>query len=154
MIKNIKKYLTAALLGLILSTPALATPQAPTPGLTITQDYGGNIVEYIAKFNALKELDGRLRLDGFCISACTLFLGIMPPANTCATPGSFFGFHSASTGLGTYADEGTRLLWNIYPKKVQDYLIENGWDGMSHTAHPDLIYVPAGKLMQECVSGS
>ena len=147
MLKNIKKYLTAALLGLILSTPAMAQ-------YTIRADYGGSIVEYISKYNSLKELQGKLKLDGFCISACTLFLGIVPPKSTCATPGSFFGFHSAASGSGEYADEGTRLLWNIYPETVRKKLIDNGWDGMSHTPHPNLIYVPANEIMETCASGS
>lgn len=143
---KVKKYardiLAAAFGFLVLTTPSLAAT-------TIRADYGGSLVKYIDKYTAIKETEGKLRLDGFCLSACTMFLGIVPRKDTCATPGSLLGFHSASTLNGEYAPEGTRLLWNLYPENVRELLRGRGWNGETE-AHPEFIYVPANELMETC----
>ena len=145
IIKSLRDYLAAGLAVLVLSTPALAA-------YTIRADYGGGVVEYIQKYTDLKEHQGKLKLDGLCMSACTLFLGIMPKKDTCATEGSLLAFHSASAG-GMYSSEGTRLVWNMYPQRVQEYLLKRGWNG-EQDPHPEFIYAPATDLMEACASGT
>lgn len=117
---------------------------------TIRTDYGGSIITYIDKYSTIDQAQGRLKLDGFCISACTFFLGLVPPERTCATARSFLGFHSASDGMGQFSEEGTKLLWELYPPEVQTKLKEKGFDGTSGVAHPEIVYIRAKELMPEC----
>lgn len=99
---------------------------------------GGGIFDFIQKYEAIEDAGGSLRIDGGCISACTLFTGIVSPEHVCVTKHAFLGFHSASMG-DEYSADGTQILWNIYPPEIRDFLISKGWDGS--TAHPTLIFM-------------
>lgn len=104
---------------------------------------GGSVLEFIAKYDAVEATGGSLYIDGGCISACTLFTGLVAPERVCITPRAFLGFHSASAG-GEYSEDGTQLLWNIYPIEIQEFLKAKGWDGT--TAHPALIFMTNSEM--------
>jgi hypothetical protein len=44
----------------------------------IIDDPGGEVSEYVKKFHELREAGEHLVIDGACLSACTLFTGIIP----------------------------------------------------------------------------
>lgn len=127
--------------------PAAAIRQ--TNAFVISFDGGGVIDDYIEKYNALRQAGGRIVLDGMCISACTLVTALIPNDRVCVTPFAQLAFHSASDGrMGTFAKEGTRLIWHYYPSWVRRYLQDKGWDGDGDNAHPDLIYMDNEKLRE------
>lgn len=153
MTNYLKKLLLSFVLGAACVTPALAAQK-------VSVDLGGSIVEYIEKYTELRQNEGKLKIDGTCISACTLFLGLMPQESVCATPFGLLGFHSASTydratGEREHSPSGTRLIWNYYPKTVRSALIAKGWDVNNPVApsledHNDVIYFPATDFVKPC----
>lgn len=132
-------------------TMALNKPKAPPPVAkveTITLDVGGELGAFINKFAKWRDDGVRVRIDGMCISACTMITGLIPEDRVCVTPRGRLAFHSASMGMG-HSSEGTRLLWHVYPEDVRALLRTKGWDGDDKAAneHPDLIYVEGIELL-------
>jgi hypothetical protein len=152
-----KKILAALLLSLSLMMPAAATDIVEGKfqnAQRIQLDPGGSVFDYIEKYTQMRNMGGgNFKIDGLCISACTLITGLIPSSRVCATEYGILAFHSASlaTGFGSqHSVEGTRLIWQLYPKKVQEMLKEKGWDGEKGDAHPDLIYIPATEVFKNC----
>lgn len=114
--------LCAALLASML-TPASAT-------MRIAEDRGGQIGHYLQAFGMLRSSGERVVIDGNCLSACTLVLGIIPPARVCATQRARFGFHAAwmpdEDGRPVTSPLGTQALWNIYPHQVRRWINSHG----------------------------
>lgn len=137
-----KKLWSAFAGALFLFTACVASP-AKTP-LVITFDPGGNLIEYIAKYAIVRQSGGSVVIDGACISACTLMTGILEDDQVCVTERASLAFHSASDGMGRYSEEGTQLLWHVYPPAVRKLLQERGWNG--DTEHPALIYIEGEAL--------
>ena len=65
--------------------------------MRISDDRGGQIGDYLAKFHALRENGDRVEIDGTCASACTMLLGVIPRNRICVTPRAVLAFHSAWT---------------------------------------------------------
>ncbi|MFA6265630.1 MAG: hypothetical protein WC670_07955 [Pseudolabrys sp.] len=106
-----------------LPTPASAT-------MRIAEDRGGQIGHYLQAFAMLRSSGEQVIIDGNCLSACTLVLGLVPRARICATPRARFGFHAAwmpdVDGSPVTSKLGTEALWNIYPKDVRRWINRNG----------------------------
>ena len=62
----------------------------------IIDDPGGEVSEYVKKFQELREAGEHFVIDGACLSACTLFTGIIPRDHVCVTRRAVLGFHTAS----------------------------------------------------------
>ena len=96
----------------------------------IAEDRGGQIGHYQQTFTMLRSSGERVVVDGNCLSACTLVLGLIPRAQLCATARARFGFHSAwtpnSDGHSSTSQIGTRALWDIYPTAVQRWITQHG----------------------------
>lgn len=118
----------AALAGALASV--LVTSMA-FADVRITNDPGGEITAYLAKFRQIKASGERLVIDGPCLSACTLFTALLPPSQVCVTPRAVLGFHAAS-----YYDDarrslvptraGTRLVMRLYPPKIRGWIVRHG----------------------------
>ena len=146
------KVVQAALAGAMMllaqsSSPALAKP------IIISHDDGGVVVEYIQKYANLRDHGGRVVVDGPCLSACTLVLGILPEQNVCATSNAAFGFHSATEywtnpennkTYHQYSPEMSRVMFDMYPGRVRKVVASLGWDGRE--PHPEIILVSGKKL--------
>lgn len=119
--------LCAALL--ICGLPAIATSPASAT-MRIAEDRGGQIGQYLQAFGMLRSSGERVVIDGNCLSACTLVLGIVPPSRICATPRARLGFHAAwmpdRDGHPVTSPMGTQALWNIYPNNVRRWISRNG----------------------------
>jgi hypothetical protein len=73
----------------------------------------------------------RVVIDGPCLSACTLLIGIVPRHHVCVTKRAVLGFHAAS-----YYDDvsrslvptraGTRRLMRLYPPEVRSWIDRHG----------------------------
>ncbi len=144
-----------AVLFLLFCTPVYAEEpdSKPKPVThTITDDPGGEILSFIARFVQWRDAGDSVRIEGECNSACTLVLGIIPSDRICATRNAEFGFHSAmlvfGPGMTRYSEEGTQLLWFFYQDRVRRVLTKNGWAGPS--AHPELLVIDALEIVRPC----
>ena len=61
--------------------------------MRISEDRGGQIGQYLQAFASLRTTGEPVVVDGDCLSACTLVLGLVPRNQICATPRARFGFH-------------------------------------------------------------
>ena len=75
---------------------AIGTLSAPSANATIviSSDRGGLVSDYAARFLSARNSDELVVIDGPCLSACTLVVGMVPRDNVCATPKAVLGFHS------------------------------------------------------------
>lgn len=117
-----KRQMALAAIFLIIG---VATASAT---IRISDDPGGQIGDYLAKFRALRLSGQRVEIDGTCASACTMLLGTIPRNRICVTPGARLVFHSAwdPEGDQQVAADGNRILWSIYPASVRQWIRRHG----------------------------
>src|SRR6266849_3827247 len=82
----------ALLLGVMLAAAGVSSASAT---VRITGDAGGQIGPYLQNLAALRSSGERVIIDGPCLSACTMVLGVIPRDHLCVTPRARLGFHSA-----------------------------------------------------------
>jgi hypothetical protein len=120
---RIRGLLLAAMLMAAYAMPASAT-------MRISEDRGGQIGHYLQAFSVLRSSGERVIIDGNCLSACTLILGMIPRSRMCATPRAVFGFHAAwlpgRNGRPITSTPGTRELWKVYPRHVKRWINRHG----------------------------
>ena len=85
----------------------------------------------VQKFHELRKSGEHLVIDGPCLSACTLFTGIIPHDHVCVTRRAVLGFHAAS-----YFDDarhtlvptrqGTQVIMRLYPPEIRDWIERHG----------------------------
>jgi len=96
----------------------------------IVSDYGGQIGPYLEQFAALRHSGERVIIDGPCLSACTMILGVIPRDRICVTPRARLGFHAAwnpgDNGTPIRSNGGTQLLMEIYPQQVRQWIARRG----------------------------
>lgn len=113
----------------------------------IVNDTGGILDSYIDKYIALREGRASVVIDGVCLSACALIVGLMDTSQVCVTPRAQLGFHSTSEVHGDwrrYHAESTRMYFAMLPPAMRELLRTRGWDGNSE--HEALIYVEGEEL--------
>jgi hypothetical protein len=129
--------LLAAAIAAANNLPASAT-------VRITSDSGGQIGPYLEKLQSLQRSGQSVIIDGPCLSACTMVLGMIPRDRICVTSRARLGFHAAwrpdQAGRQTSDQDGTGLLMNSYPQQVRDWINRRG--GLS----PQLIYLSGEEL--------
>jgi hypothetical protein len=118
--------------GLLLCVAMLASgiTSASATMFRIIDDRGGKIDHYLQTFAKVRETGQLVVVDGNCLSACTLVLGLVPHDRLCATSRAHFGFHAAwmrnMDGYPIHSAMGTRALWNIYPVSVRRWIEQHG----------------------------
>ncbi len=117
--------------GLALCATVLAcSVTSASATMRIAEDRGGQIGHYMQTFAQVRTSGERVVVDGNCLSACTLVLGLVPRSRVCATPRARFGFHAAwmpdSNGRPITSPIGTQALWNIYPGPVRSWISRHG----------------------------
>jgi hypothetical protein len=119
--------LVGAALAALTVSPALAT-------VRITSDPGGQIGPYLENLAAIRSSGERVIIDGPCLSACTMVLGVIPRDHICITPRARLGFHAAwrpdESGRPVTSPGGTQLLMDVYPQQVRKWIARRG--GLSH----------------------
>ena len=80
--------LAAATAAMVMASSARAT-------IVIRADRGGLITDYAERFLSARANGEQVVIDGACLSACTLVVGMLPRDKVCATPKAVLGFHSA-----------------------------------------------------------
>lgn len=117
--------------GLLLFAALLASSITPASAtMRIAEDRGGQIGHYLQAFAMLRSTGERVVVDGNCLSACTLVLGVIPRGRICATTRARFGFHAAwmpdSDGRPVTSPMGTEALWKVYPSSVRRWINRHG----------------------------
>jgi hypothetical protein len=141
---RVRATLIGAAIMSIVVTSASAT-------MRIGDDVGGRIGAYVDQFSALRASGERVVIDGACLSACTLVLGIVPPSHICVTRRAMLGFHAAwmpgPRGQPVPSSVGTQALWDMYPQTVRRWIKARG--GLS----PKMMFLRGRELMsmyREC----
>lgn len=113
----------ATAMMVLAALPASAT-------MRITSDPGGQIGPYLENLATLRSSGERVVIDGPCLSACTMVLGVIPRDHLCVTPRARLGFHTAwrpdSSGRPVVSKDGTELLMTVYPQAVRDWIARRG----------------------------
>jgi len=129
--------LLAAAIAAAWTLPASAT-------VRITSDPGGQIGPYLEKLQSLRSSGQNVVIDGPCLSACTMVLGVVAHDHICVTSRARLGFHAAwhpdQVGREATDQDGTDLLMSVYPQPVREWINRHG--GLS----PRLIYLSGGEL--------
>jgi hypothetical protein len=117
--------------GLVLGAAAVAlSVTSASATMRIADDRGGQIGRYLEAFTTVRLSGERVVIDGNCLSACTLVLGLVPHERICATHRARFGFHAAwmpdLDGRPVTSSLGTQALWNIYPPSVRRWISMHG----------------------------
>jgi hypothetical protein len=117
--------------GLVLGAAALAlSVTSASATMRIAEDRGGQIGRYLDAFATIRSSGERVVVDGSCLSACTLVLGVVPRERICATSRARFGFHAAwmpdRHGSPITSPLGTQALWSIYPASVRRWISQHG----------------------------
>jgi hypothetical protein len=115
--------LLAATITAAYNLPALAT-------VRIASDPGGQIGPYLEKLQSLRRSGQSVIIDGPCLSACTMVLGMIARDRICVTSRARLGFHAAwrpdQAGRKISDQEGTALLMSVYPQQVRDWINRRG----------------------------
>jgi hypothetical protein len=113
----------ATAMMVLAAAPASAT-------MRITSDPGGQIGPYLENLASLRSSGEHVVIDGPCLSACTMVLGVIPRDHLCVTPRARLGFHTAwrpdSAGHPVVSRDGTELLMTVYPQPVRDWIARRG----------------------------
>jgi hypothetical protein len=121
----------AILVGAVVAALGVSSASA---AVRIVGDGGGQIGPYLDSFAALRNSGERVIIDGPCLSACTLVLGIVPRDRICVTRRARLGFHAAwhpgENGRPIRSNGGTALLMKVYPPHVRAWIQRRG--GLSH----------------------
>jgi hypothetical protein len=117
--------------GLVFGAAALALSMTSASAtMRISEDRGGQIGRYLEAFATVRSSGDRVVVDGNCLSACTLVLGVVPRERICATQRARFGFHAAwmpdRDGRPVTSPLGTQALWSIYPASVRRWISAHG----------------------------
>jgi hypothetical protein len=97
----------------------------------IVGDPGGEVSSYVRKYEQVRDSGERVVIDGPCLSACTLLVGIIPKQRICVTERAVLGFHAAS-----YYDDasrslvptraGSRVVMRLYPAEIRGWIDRHG----------------------------
>jgi hypothetical protein len=128
----------------VLAGAVAATLSTAHAAVRIKADTGGQIGPYLENLVALRGSGERVIIDGPCLSACTMLLGVIPRDRICVTSRARLGFHAAwhpgSNGQQVTSREATRLLMDIYPEHVRSWITRRG--GLS----PRMMYLSGREL--------
>ncbi|MGV3633655.1 MAG: hypothetical protein ACO1NY_04850 [Pseudorhodoplanes sp.] len=133
--------LQAALCGVFFA--ALLAVDAGA-AVRISNDKGGQIGPYLDAYVSLRKTGQNVIIDGPCLSACTIVLGVLPRERICVTRRAQLGFHAAwnpgRDGRPVLSQAGTRALWDIYPGEIRAWLKKRG--GLK----PKMVYLSGSEL--------
>jgi len=118
---------SAMMIGLVLAATFVQPSNAT---VRIDDDRGGLLGEYLLKFATIRDSGKRIIIDGSCYSACTLVNALIPKQRICVTERAKLGFHAGwvddQNGERTVSIEGTRLMYQMYPREIQHWIKLHG----------------------------
>src|SRR6266508_6795026 len=113
--------------ALVLGAAMAASGVSAAPAaVRIKADPGGQIGPYLENLVALRSSGEKVIIDGPCLSACTMVLGVIPRERICVTRRARLGFHAAwhpgNNGRPITSRGGTQLLMDVYPQNVRRWI--------------------------------
>jgi hypothetical protein len=78
----------------------------------------------LPKYRALAEDGAMFRIDGRCVSACTMVLAYAD--RVCVTKRAALGFHAARDKSGKRLQDGSDYMMSSYPVPVREYISAHG----------------------------
>jgi hypothetical protein len=132
--------------SLTVAVAAAVVSSSPSAHATIrlANDPGGLIAAYQHRFERARATGERVIIDGQCLSACTLAVGLVPKEQVCATPKAVLGFHAAwqptPYGGRAVSTGATQHMMNIYPSYLQSWINSHG--GLT----PHMIFLKGDEL--------
>jgi hypothetical protein len=118
---------SAVLAGAVAAALTMSSAQA---AVVIKSDPGGQIGPYLENLAVLRGSGQKVVIDGPCLSACTMVLGVIPRERICVTSRARLGFHAAwhpaEDGHPIPSREATALLMSIYPEHVRSWISRRG----------------------------
>jgi hypothetical protein len=119
----------AALL-LIAATAIALTVSSAHAMIVITADRGGLITDYAERFMSARATGEQVVIDGACLSACTLVVGMLPRDKICATPKAVLGFHAAwrptRNGGRVNSLPASQAMMDVYPADLRSWIARRG----------------------------
>jgi hypothetical protein len=116
-----------ALVGIFLWAGLTLPASAQT---RIEDDMGGSLGQYLLRFAAIRDAGERVIIDGNCFSSCTLVTALIPKNRVCITERAALGFHASwvdgKNGHRRISTEGTRVLFQMYPRSIRSWITRNG----------------------------
>src|SRR5262249_24510532 len=100
--------------------PAEPARPKPSRSIVIAGDNGGVLGDYIAKYRALGADGATFRIDGRCVSACTIVLAFSD--GVCVTKRAVLGFHESRDKNGRPSQSATDWVMARYPAPVREYI--------------------------------
>ncbi len=109
---------------------AALTVTSASATVVLNDDIGGKMEDYTARFQRVRNSGEPVVINGTCLSACTMVLGLVPHNRICATHNAVFGFHAAwmydKSGGRVVSASGTRDLMKAYPPPVRTWIARHG----------------------------
>ena len=105
---------------------------APAEAATkvIDNDRGGSVAARVSEIKKLRKSGTKVRIEGFCASACTLYLGLK--GQVCVTETATLAFHGPTTatpGLMLPYDDFQRItaqMASYYPEPLRRWYMSEG----------------------------
>ena len=120
----------AAIAGLLAIVMSAVAAQSASADIRILQSPGGEVGSFIDLFDRMRASGERIVIDGPCLSACTLVLGMVPRERICVTRRAVLGFHAARSidqrGRIYAEPEASRLVLQVYPSAVRRWITRHG----------------------------
>jgi hypothetical protein len=121
--RHISLMLVGVAAAAISVSPASAT-------MRIIADPGGAVIDYVERFEAARVSGEPVIIDGACLSACTLAIGLLPRGQVCVTPKAVLGFHAAwrptPNGGRVTSPLATQVMYEVYPANVRKWIARHG----------------------------
>ena len=115
---------------LLATLVALSTLAPATAEVRIKSSPGGQIGEFLDMYAEVKDSGQKVVIDGPCLSACTLVLGVVPRDRICVTRKAELGFHAAwmPTAQGGKVTQpvATKMMMDMYPSDVKGWIRRRG----------------------------
>ena len=126
------KLITAIIIAATLATPVTAK--------TITNDPGGNMVEYLNATRVASATGQRIKIKGWCASACALYLG---SPHTCVTKRAKVAFHAPYGGTKAQNKHAAAMYANSLPLGLGSWFMKNA----AHLTGKDMAVLSGADLI-------
>jgi hypothetical protein len=117
-------FVVSCLVATVLSTDFAGAT------IRITADRGGRIIDYVERFMQARASGEQVVIDGYCLSACTLVVGMLPREQVCVTRNAVLGFHAAwrptSDGRKVSSHIATQVMMDVYPPELRSWIGHRG----------------------------
>lgn len=109
-------------LFVILMTLNATATQAAQSVRVIRNDSGGQLQQYLNALSIAAIAGEVIKIDGWCASACTVYLG---SPFTCVTPQAKFGFHAPFGGTAEQNRYATQVMASNLPPVLGRWFLQN-----------------------------